>query len=62
MFKGIGILLAAYTVWAAIDGKVYAKAGGLRQLNCIVKDERPRYFWVVIAIYAALSAALLTVF
>lgn len=62
MFKLLGILLAAYTLWAAFDGKVYAKSGGLRLARMITKENEPRYFWVVIAIYGGLSIALMTVF
>ena len=62
MFKALGILVALYTLWAAFDGKVYAKQSGLRGGRYIVRTEEPRYFWVVIAIYGGLSVALLTVF
>jgi hypothetical protein len=62
MFKLLGILVAAYTLWAAFDGKVYAKTGGLRLGRIIAKEHEPRYFWIVIAIYGGLSIALLTVF
>lgn len=62
MFKALGILVALYTVWAAFDGKVYAKAGGWRQARTIYRQEEPRYFWAVIAIYGGLSIALVTVF
>jgi hypothetical protein len=61
MFKLLGALLAGYTLWAAIDGKVYAKSGGLRQARMVIKADEPCYFWVVIAIYGGLSIALLTV-
>jgi len=60
MFKALGIVVAAYTLWAAVGGKVYAKDGWSGRY--IVKAEEPRYFWTVIAIYAGLSVALLTVF
>lgn len=62
MFKFLGITLAAYTLWAAVDGKVYAKSGGLRRPRIITKEIEPRYFWVVIAIYGGLSIALITIF
>lgn len=60
MFKGIGAILALYVCYAAATGAVYTKegAGG----RTITRQEFPRYFWVVIAIYAGLSIALLTVF
>jgi hypothetical protein len=27
MFKALGIVVALYTLWSAVDGKVYARAG-----------------------------------
>lgn len=60
MFKLIGVLLAAYTLFAALKGEVYAKSGVWGRT--IVKDEAPAYFWMVIGIYAALSIALFVVF
>lgn len=60
MFKTLGILLAAYTAYAVFAGKVYAKSGpGGR---AIARHDSPLYFWIVIAIYAALSVALTIVF
>ena len=61
-FKGLGVLVALYTLWAAYDGKVYAKQSGLRGGRTIVRAEEPRYFWAVIVIYGGLAVALLTVF
>lgn len=60
MFKALGLVVAAYTLWAAVDGKVYAKHRWSGRY--IVRSEEPRYFWVVIAIYGGLAVALLTVF
>lgn len=60
MFRLIGILLALYTAYAAISGEVFAKSG--ISGRAVLKAESPGYFWVVIVIYAALSAALITVF
>jgi hypothetical protein len=62
MFKVLGVLVALYTLWCAFDGKVFAKAGGWRQGRMIYREQEPRYFWVVIAIYGGLSLALMTVF
>ena len=62
MFKPLGILVALYTLWAISEGRVYAKAGGLKFGRWIVREEEPRYFWAVIAIYGGLSVALVTVF
>jgi hypothetical protein len=60
MFKLLGAVLALYTLAAVARGVVVAKAGpGART---VVRHETPRYFWSVIAIYAGLSVALLTVF
>jgi len=59
-FKLLGIVVGLYTLYGAWAGEVYARSGvwGRR----VRKDESPRYFWTVIAIYGALSVALLTVF
>lgn len=62
MFKLLGILVAAYTLWAVFDGRVYAESGGLRAARMITKENEPHYFWVVIAIYGGLSIAMMTVF
>jgi hypothetical protein len=60
IFKAIGIVVALYTLYAAVFGRVYAKSGpGGRTVS---REETPGYFWTVIAIYAGLSVALLTVF
>jgi hypothetical protein len=60
MFKVLGVLLAGYTIYAAVRGEVYAKAGpGARR---VARNESAGYFWVVIVIYSGLSLALLTVF
>jgi hypothetical protein len=60
MFKVLGILLALYAAYAAASGKVYAKSGVSGRI--VSRRDSPRYFWVVIIIYAGLSAALLTIF
>ena len=62
MFKALGVFVALYTLWAAFDGKVYAKQSGLRGGRHIERAEEPRYFWAVIAIYGGLAVALMTVF
>lgn len=60
MFKALGALLVIYTIYAAVEGKVFAKSGVRgRTIN---RDESPVYFWIVVGIHAALSIALLTVF
>jgi len=60
MFKALGILVAIYTAYAAVQGAVYAKhrAWG----RTIRRSEEPRYFWAVIGIYGALALALVFVF
>jgi len=60
MFKVIGFLLAAYVGYSVISGRVVAKAGsGSRE---VFREDSPGYYWVVVAIYAGLSVALVTVF
>jgi hypothetical protein len=60
MFKILGVLVGLYALYAAVDGKVYAKSGAWGRTVSKVKS--PEYFWLIIAIYAGLSIALLTVF
>lgn len=60
MFKILGILVGFYTLYAAITGEVYEKSGAWGRT--VSKADSPEYFWVVIAIYAGLSVALITVF
>lgn len=60
MFKLIGAALAVYVCYAIVNGSVYAKSG-ISGRN-IAREDSPRYFWSVIAIYAVLSLALVTVF
>jgi hypothetical protein len=60
MFKVIGILLAAYTVYAMFRGEVVAKSGASGRT--IERVTSPKYFWVVIAIYLGLALALIIIF
>ena len=60
MFKALGILLAAYTAVAIMRGEVFAKDGVRWQM--VGRADSPRYFWIVVGIYAGLSLALVTVF
>jgi len=60
MFKAIGVVVALYAVYAAITGKVYAKAGTTGRT--VSREDSPEYFWIVIAVYFGLSLALLLVF
>jgi hypothetical protein len=59
-FKALGVLLGCYTAYAAWRGEVFARSRWSGRT--IERAEEPRYFWVVIAIYAGLAVALLTVF
>ncbi len=60
IFKLLGVLLAGYTAWSAWRGQVYARSGAWGR--SIRHDTEPVYFKVVIAIYALLALALMTVF
>lgn len=62
MFKLPGVFVAGYTLWSAFEGRVYARAGGLRAGRWFVRDNEPGYFWVAIATYGSLGVALMTVF
>jgi hypothetical protein len=60
VFKMLGILVGLYAAYAAVTGSVYAKSGVWGRT--VSRQESPAYFWIVIAIYGCLSAALLFVF
>ena len=60
MFKLIGVIVALYTIHAAIKGQVYAKSGVWGRT--VLRAESSAYFWIVIAIYGALSIALIVLF
>ena len=60
VFKTLGILVGLYTFFATLKGEVYAKSGPFGRM--VSRASSPRYFWVIIAIYAGLSVALLTFF
>lgn len=60
MFKLLGALLALYAACAAVSGQVFAKSGPSGRT--VSRQDSPEYFWIVIAIYAGLSVALLTIF
>jgi len=59
-FKVLGVLVALYTAYAAISGRVYVKSGAGGKT--VTRPESPREFWVSIVIYAVLSVALMTFF
>jgi hypothetical protein len=60
MFMLLGVLVGLYALVAAVTGEVYAKAGAWGRT--VSRADAPEYFWIVIAVYGALSIALLTVF
>jgi hypothetical protein len=60
MFKVLGILLAAYVMFAGFRGEVFAKSGVWG--GTIKRTESTAYFWTVVGIYAALSLALMFFF
>ena len=60
MFKALGVLVLAYTGYAVAAGEVYAKAGW--RGRSVARADTARYFWIVVACYACLGTALLTVF
>ena len=59
-FKGLAIAVLAYTLHAVSRGRVYARFGLWGRT--IARETEPRYFWVVVAIYAGLSLALFFLF
>lgn len=60
MFKVLGVVLALYVAYAAMTGEVIAKSGpGMRRVR---RAESTRYFWTVMAIYAALALAMIVWF
>ena len=60
MFMFLGIVVGLYTMYAACTGTVYAKRGPGG--GVIERADSPRYFWLVIACYAALAIAMITIF
>jgi uncharacterized BrkB/YihY/UPF0761 family membrane protein len=60
MFKVLGVLVAVYTAHAAFRGEVFARSGAWGRT--VTRSDSPRYFWVVIGVYATLSVALVTIF
>jgi hypothetical protein len=60
MFDLLGALLGLYVVYAIANGAVHAKRGPWGET--VSRTQSPEYFWTVIAIYAALSVALIAWF
>ena len=52
--------MAAYVVYALFEGSVLAKRGAWGER--IERASEPHRYWIVIAIYAGLAVALITVF
>lgn len=59
-FTILGVLVGGYALYAALKGEVYAKSGVWGKV--VSREESPQYFWTIIAIYACLAVALVTVF
>ena len=59
MFKALGVLVGAYGLYAAVKGEVYAKSGPWGRT--VSREDSPEYFWVIVAIYAGLGLALVTI-
>ena len=59
-FKGLGIAVLVYTLYAANRGRVYARSGAWGRV--IEREKERTYFWVVVTIYAGLSLALFFLF
>jgi hypothetical protein len=60
MFDLLGVLLAAYVVFAVLQGEVVAKRAAWGER--IERSAEPERFGTVIAIYGALAAALILLF
>jgi hypothetical protein len=60
MFRVLGAVVVLYVLYAAVVGKIFAKAGIRGRL--VHRTESPTYFWIVAACYVALGVALITVF
>ena len=60
MFKGLGILVALYSIYSISRGEVFAKSGASGKT--VSRSDSPKYFWAVILVYVSLSIALLTIF
>lgn len=60
VFDILGICLACYTAYAAWSGSVVVRHRAWAKTY--LRDESPGWFWSSIAIYAALSVALILYF
>jgi hypothetical protein len=60
MFDILGYGVLAYVLFALASGRVEAKSGW--RMRGIYRESRPRYFFGVLACYAALGVALIVLF
>lgn len=60
LFDILGLVVGGYAVYGAFSGRIFAKSGPGGRI--VSRAESPEYFWVVIAIYAALSITMLLLF
>lgn len=60
LFDLLGVCLALYTLHAAFTGSVYAKHRAWGRV--VSRADEAGYFWVIIALYAGLSALLVVYF
>jgi hypothetical protein len=60
MFHLLGVAVGTYVVVALVTGEVIAKSGPWARR--IERAQAPGRYWTTLAIYAGLTAALLTVF
>ena len=59
MFKLLGLMVGIYVIVALISGAVKTRAG-IRG-RTIWRKREANYFWIVIALYASASIALLSI-
>lgn len=55
LFKGIGVLVFIYTLYAVYTGEVFARDKWTGRM--FRKADEPKYYWAVIVIYFGLSIA-----
>ncbi|MCU0950567.1 MAG: hypothetical protein MUC68_05775 [Burkholderiaceae bacterium] len=60
MFRLLAVALALYVLLCVVRGAVHAKRGAWGER--IEREVEPQRFWLVIAVYAGLAAALWFVF
>ena len=60
MFPILGVLVAAYVLYAVMAGEIFAKAGVWGR--SISREKSPGEFWMTIVIYSGLAIALIAIF